>query len=187
MPLLNSQSLFFGFNVTPESIAINGTLLDKKSQNKWFSLFESLEPQRQSLQAIFPGESTLVDSFNYSNFEQLSRNIDSAGYTSKATEFSKAFFSTTKEISTFETSEGAGIALKSIDINSTYDALSGFQNELSSFRSVPVFEFTIPSLFSDTFSAFLSPINTTKFIIIEDYLVFSNSESVLQQIGRAHV
>lgn len=182
VPLLNSQSLFFGFNVTPESIAINGTLLDQKSQNKWFTLFESLEPQRQSLQAIIPSESTLMDSFNYTNFEQLSRNIDSAGYSSKATEFSKAFFSTTKEISTFETSEGAGIALKSIDINSTYDALSGFQNELSSFRSVPVFEFTIPSLFSDTFSAFLSPINTTKFIIIEDYLVFSNSESVLQLV-----
>ena len=182
VPLLNSQSLFFDFNITPESIAINGTLLDQKSQNKWFKLFEMLGPQPQSLQSIIPSESTLINSINYTDFEQLSRNIDSAGYTSKASNFSKNFFNTTKEISTFETSQGAGIALKSIDINSTYEALSSFQNELSSFRSVPLFEFTTPLLFADAFGAFMSPTHTTKFIILEDYLVFSNSENVLQLV-----
>lgn len=45
IPLLNSQSVYFGFNITPESIAMNGTILDQKSQNKWFTLFETLEPQ----------------------------------------------------------------------------------------------------------------------------------------------
>lgn len=182
VPLLNSQSMCFGFNVTPESIAINGTFLDEKSQNKWFKLFDTLEPQPQSLQSILPGESSLVNSFNYTDFEQLTRNIDSAGYRSKVSDFSKAFFSTAREISRFETSEGAGVALKSIDINATYEALSSFQNELSSFRSVPLFEFTEPSLFTDTFGPFVSAINTTKFIIIEDYLVFSSSEKVLQLV-----
>ena len=182
VPLLNFQSLYFGFNVTPESIAINGTVLDQKSENKWFKLFETLEPQSQSLQTIIPAESTLVNSFNYTDFEQLTRNIDSAGYSTKASDFSKAFFSTTKEVSKFETSEGSGIALKSIDINATYEALSSFQNELSSFRSVPLFEFTDPSLFTETFGPFISAVNTTKFIIIEEYLVFSNSEKVLQLV-----
>jgi hypothetical protein len=182
IPLLNSQSLFFGFNITPESIAINGTVLDQKSQNKWFQLFETMEPQPQSLQSIIPSESSLVNSFNYTDFEQLTRNIDSAGYTTKASEFSKAFFSTTREVGRFETSEGEGVALKSIDINATYEALSSFQNELSSFRSVPLFEFTLPSLFTDTFRPFITSSNTTKFIIIEDYLVFSNSEKVLQLV-----
>ena len=182
VPLLNAQSMYFEFSVTPESIAINGTVLDPKSQNKWFKLFDTLEPQPQSLQSILPSKSTLINSFNYTDFEQLTRNIDSAGYTTKVSEFSKAFFSTTKEISRFETSEGVGIALKSIDINATYEALSRFQNELSSFRSVPLFEFTEPSLFTDTFGPFLSPINTTKFIIIEEYLVLSSSESVLQLV-----
>jgi hypothetical protein len=182
IPLLNTESLYLGFNVTPESIEINGTVLDKKSQNKWFKLFEALEPQPQSLQSIIPSESSLINSFNYTDFEQLNRNIDSAGYTSKVSEFSKAFFNTIRETSKFETSEGTGIALKSIDINATYETLTSFQNELSSFRSVPVFEFTESSLFTDTFSPFLSLTNTTKFIIIEDYLVFSNSEKVLQLV-----
>ena len=180
VPVLNAESLYFDFNVTPESIAINGTVLDQNSKNKWFKLFETLEPQPQSLQTIIPSESTLINSFNYTDFEQLTRNIDSAGYVSKASEFSKAFFSTTKEISKFETPEGSGIALKSIDINATYEALSSFQNELSSFRSVPIFEFTNPSLFRETFGPFIAAINTTKFIIIEEYLVFSNSEKLLQ-------
>ncbi|MDB9874245.1 hypothetical protein OAC97_03205 [Flavobacteriaceae bacterium] len=182
IPLLNAQSVYFGFNVTPESIAMNGTVLDQKSQNKWFTLFENMEPQPQSLQTIIPAKSSLVNSFNYTDFEQLTRNIDSAGFDSKNSVFAKSFFSTTKEIGSFKISEGSGIALKSIDINATYEALSSFQNELSSFRSVPLFEFTEPSLFTDTFGPFLTPTNTTKFIIIEDYLVFSNFEKVLQLV-----
>ena len=182
VPLLNSQSLYFSFNVSPESIAINGTVLDQKSENKWFKLFDNLEPQTQSLQTIIPSDNTLINSFNYTDFEQLTRNIDSSGFVSKTSVFAKSFFSTTKEIGSFETSEGSGIALKSIDINATYEALSSFQNELSSFRSVPVFEFTNPSLFTETFGPFIGAINTTKFIIIEDYLVFSSSEKLLQLV-----
>jgi len=182
IPILNSQSVYFGFNITPESIAMNGTILDQKSQNKWFTLFKTLEPQPQSLQTIIPAESTRVNSFNYTDFEQLTQNIDSAGFVSKASTLAKAFFSTTKEIGSFETSEGTGIALKSIDINATYEALSSFQNELSSFRSVPLFEFTELSLFTDAFGPLLSSISPIKFIILEDYLVFSDSEKVLQLV-----
>jgi hypothetical protein len=182
IPLLNEESAYLEFNVTPESIEINGTILDKKSQNKWFELFETLEPQSQSLQSVIPSESSLINSFNYTDFEQLTRNIDTSAFTSKVSEFSKSFFNTVKEISQFETSEGAGMALKSIDINATYEALSSFQNELSSFRSVPVFEFTETSLFTDNFGAFLPLTNPTKFIVIEDYLVFSDSEKVLQLV-----
>ena len=84
--------MYFGFNVTPESIAMNGTILDQKSQNKWFTLFETLEPQPQSLQTIIPAESTLVNSFNYTDFEQLTRNIDSAGLFQKHTLFLQKHF-----------------------------------------------------------------------------------------------
>ena len=182
IPLLNSQSVYFGFNITPESVAMNGTILNQKFQNKWFTFFENLEPQPQNLQSIIPAASSLIKTFNYTDFEQLTRNIDSAGFVSKASVFAKAFFSTTKEIGSFETSEGTGVALKSIDISATYESLSSFQNELSSFRSVPLFEFTDTSLFTDAFGPLLSSIKPTKFIILEDYLVFSDSEKVLQLV-----
>ena len=187
IPLLNSQSVYFGFNITPESVAMNGTIIDQKYRNKWFTLFETLEPQSQSLQTIIPAESSLVNAFNYTDFEQLTRNIDSVGFVSKTSVFAKSFFSTTKEIGSFETSEGSGIALKSIDINATYEALSSFQNELSSFRSVPLFEFTELSLFSDAFGSLVSKIKPTKFIILDDYLVFSDSEKLLQLVISNHL
>ena len=180
--LLNLESVYLSFDITPESIAINGTLLDQESQPKWFTLFESLEPQTQSLQTIIPEQSTRIKTFNYTDFEQLSRNIDSVGYTSKVTPLAKAFFSTTKEIGAFKTTEGTGIALKSIDISATYETLSGFQNELSSFRSVPIFEFTESSMFNDCFGPLLSPMAVTKFSVLDDYLVFSYSEKVLQVV-----
>lgn len=182
MPILSNEPVYFEFNVTPESITVNGTLLASKSENKWFRFFENLDPQTQSLQTIIPVESAVVKIFNYTDFDQLTRNIDALGYASKVAALSKTFFSSTKEIGVFQIDEGTGIALKSIDINSTYEALSGFQNELSSFRSVPIFEFTELSLFNDSFGPLLTPTRPNKFIILEDYLVFSDSETVLQLV-----
>ena len=180
--LLSNEPVYFEFNVTPESITVNGTLLGSKSENKWFRFFENLDPQTQSLQTIIPAESAVVKIFNYTDFDQLTRNIDSLGYVSKVAPLAKTFFSSTKEIGVFQIAEGRGIALKSIDINSTYEALSGFQNELSSFRSVPIFEFTELSLFNDSFGPLLPPTRPNKFIILEDYLVFSDSDTVLQLV-----
>ena len=182
MPDVSLGAAFLEFNMTPESVTVNGHLLDANSENKWFRLFEKLNPQPQRLQAVFPSESQNTFIFNYTDFEQLQRNIDSLGTPSKASELAEAFFNTTEEIGIFETQEGNGIALKSIDISATYEALSGFQNELSSFRSVPLFEFTESSLFNDTFGPLLPKISPTKFITLDDYLVFSDSEEVLKLV-----
>ena len=182
MPDVSLGAVFLEFNMTPESVTINGHLLDAKSENKWFRLFEKLDPQSQGLQAVFPSESHNISIFNYTDFEQLQRNIDSLETSSKASELAKAFFNTTEEIGVFETEQGDGVALKSIDISATYEALSGFQNELSSFRSIPLFEFTESSLFNDTFGPLISKVSPTKFITLEDYLVFSDSEEVLKLV-----
>ena len=173
-------AVFLDFNMTPERVTINGTLLEEKSRNKWFKVFEKLEPQSQNLQAIFPSESHNTRVFNYNDFDQLQQNIDSIGYGSKTTELAKAIFSTTKEVGVFETKQGIGIALKSIDISATYETLNNYQNELTSFKSIPLFEFTEPSLFNDTFGPLLPKISPTKFITLGDYLVFSDSDAVLQ-------
>ena len=173
-------AVFLDFNMTPESVTINGTLLEEKSRNKWFKVFEKLEPQSQNLQAIFPSESHNTRVFNYNDFDQMQQNIDSIGYGSKTTELVKAIFSTTKEVGVFETKQGIGIALKSIDISATYETLNNYQNELNSFKSVPLFEFTEPSLFNDAFGPLLPKISPTKFITLGDYLVFSDSDAVLQ-------
>ena len=187
MPLLNNESLFFEFNVTPESIAINGTILGQKLENKWFRFFEKLEPQPQSLQTIIPAQSTRVNTFNYTDFEQLTRNIDPVGYTSKVSPLAKAFFNTIKEVGTFETPKGKGVALKSIDISATYETLSSFQNELSSFRSVPIFEFTETRMFNTVFGPLVTPIKSTKFIILDDYLIFSDSKELLELVISNHL
>ena len=173
-------AVFLDFNMTPESVTINGTLLEEKSRNKWFKVFEKLEPQSQNLQAIFPSESHNTRVINYNDFDQLQQNIDSIGYGSKTTELAKAIFSTTKEVGVFETKQGIAIALKSIDISATYETLNNYQNELTSFKSIPLFEFTEPSLFNDTFGPLLPKISPTKFITLGDYLVFSDSDAVLQ-------
>lgn len=173
-------AVFLDFNMTPESVTINGTLLEEKSRNKWFKVFEKLEPQSQNLKAIFPYKSHNTKVFSYNDFDQLQQNIDSIGYASKTTELAKAIFSTIKKVGVFETEQGIGIALKSIDISATYEALKSYQNELSSFRSIPIFEFTEPSLFNDAFGPLLTKISPKKFITLGDYLVFSDSDAVLQ-------
>lgn len=187
IPSVGFGSAFIDFYLTPENLAINGTLIDTRSHSKWFELFNNLNPQSQSLQSIFPSESHQTKVFSYDDFEQLRKNLDSLGYASKASELAKAFFSSTKEVGSFETSIGRGIALKSIDISATYNALSSFQNELSTFRSFPIFEFTETTLFNRSFGPLITPISPTNFITLGDYLVFSDSQEVLKLVISNHL
>ena len=178
--LENLGAVFLDFSISPKSITINGTTIDEKSINYWFNVFENIKPQPQSLQNIFPPQTKRAIIYGYDEFDQIQQNMESVGYDIKSNEFAHAFFNTTKEIGVFETDLGSGIALKSIDISSTYETLKDYQNEINTFRSIPVFEFTETSLFNENFGSITQGIKPTKFIALEDYLVFSSSSEVLK-------
>tara|TARA_Y100000385_G_scaffold109413_1_gene113600 strand:- start:184 stop:2544 length:2361 start_codon:yes stop_codon:yes gene_type:complete len=178
--LENLGNIFLDFSVSPVSVTINGTTVDEKSINHWFNIFENIKPQPQSLQNIFPPQTKRAIVYGYDDFNQMQRNLQDIGCDIKSNEFADAFFNTTKEIGVFETGLGSGIALKSIDISSTYETLKEYQNEINTFRSIPIFEFTETSLFDENFESITQGIKPTKFIALEDYLVFSSSSEVLK-------
>ena len=178
--LENLGNIFLDFSVSPVSVTINGTTVDEKSINHWFNIFENIKPQPQSLQNIFPPQTKRAIVYGYDDFNQIQQNLQDIGCDIKSNEFADAFFNTTKEIGVFETGLGSGIALKSIDISSTYETLKEYQNEINTFRSIPIFEFTETSLFDENFESITQGIKPTKFIALEDYLVFSSSSEVLK-------
>jgi hypothetical protein len=74
------------------------------------------------------------------------------------------------------------IVLKSIDAIATKDALQDYQNITSNFRNIPIYEFTNPSLFKTIFNPFISVETISNYTIINDFFVFAQSETQLQNI-----
>lgn len=178
--LENLGALLLDFNVFPKSIAINGAIVDEKSINHWSNIFENIKPRSQSLQDIFPPQTKKASVYSYDDFDQIQRNLEYIGCDIKSNELAHTFFNTTKEIGVFETDIGSGIALKSIDISSSYESIKEYQNQINTFRSIPVFEFTETLLFKENFESITQGIKPTKFIALDDHLIFSSSYEVLK-------
>lgn len=175
------QPLFLDIVVKPNSIEINGITLQNDS-NSWYKLFGTNKPQRQHLSAVVPTEASKFSSFTVTDFELFSTQLDSIGNSTSTTPFAIDLFSSISEIGRFNIKENTAIALKSIDIQSTYESLTAYQNELSSFRSVPIFEFNIPDFFKSIFYPLIEIDNINQFVILDDYLVFSNTEDILKLV-----
>ena len=71
--------------------------------------------------------------------------------------------------------------MSSIDPTGTYDALESEQIN-SIFRSVEIFDFNAPEIFSDTFSPLVSNTSAHFYVNLDDFFVFSDSVGVLQTV-----
>ena len=71
----------------------------------------------------------------FSDFEQFYKNIRQNDSTLQFAEFDDFLFQTTDEIGSIETSNGTAIALHSLDIRASLEALPGQANVIKSFRS----------------------------------------------------
>lgn len=174
------EDVLLDVNVTPESIAINGIYCQPKSS--WAKVFEQIVPKKQQLNPIVPYDVQKFESLVYGNFDQFSKNMQAIDSTLVDSQFSKTLLGTTQEVGHIKTVNGTALAFHSIDINASREALVGFQEKIKTFRSVPIFKFNNDSIFSQSLGVVLPKINCSSYTIIDDYLVFSNQESVLENI-----
>ena len=182
-PLLNDVLL--DVNATPKYISLSGIYTN--SSSKWNTIFENIYPKTQQLTNIVPVDVKNFESFVYSDFEQFSKNIKLIDSSLVFSEFSKSLFETSQEIGTIKTSNGSAIALHSIDISASREALLGFQEQLQSFRSVPIYKFDNDSVFSQNFEYLFSKLNVSNYTIIDDFIIFSENETLTKEIISNHL
>ena len=179
------NNVLLDVKATPKYISIRGIYND--SNSKWNHLFENISPNTQQLSSIVPDDIENFETFIYSDFEQFSKNLKILDSTLVFSELSKTILETSQEIGSIKTSNGSAIVLHSIDISASKEALLGFQEQLQSFRSVPIYKFENDSVFSQNFEGLLPKLNSSNYTIINDFLIFSENETVTEEIISKHI
>ena len=170
-------------DASPTSLSFNGVYID----SKWNAIFENLAPKISNLSEITPDQNQKFRSFMFSDFKQFYKNIRQNDSTLQFAEFDDFLFQTTDEIGSIESLNGTAIALHSIDIRASLEALSGQVNVIKSFRSFPIIKFDKNSIFKQGFGNILPNIEVSFYTVLDNFIVFSDYETILEEIISKYV
>lgn len=184
-----SHCMSFDAEVAPDQITFNGITTTNDSLSQLLNVFKNTIPQENTIQNITPSSSNGFLSLTFDDFEVFYKNInnyriqklDSIFY-SNDSNFYFDLFQTTTEVGEIYFDTETAVVLKSFDIVSTKEALQDYQNEVSNFRTIPIFEFSNSNIFNIVFSSFFSHKILSYYIILDDFFVFANSIEQLQII-----
>lgn len=177
-----TKTLALDTQITPEQIMLNGIGLSNDSIPQLLNVFKQTIPQENTIQNIAPSNSSSLLSFTYNDFDILKENLLKFNNTTSDSLTNDELFQTINEVATLTLNDDSAIILKSIDASATKEALREHQNIVSTFRTNDIFEFNNSTLFEDTFTPLVAINNVTQYIIIDDYFVFSASETLLQEV-----
>ena len=177
-----AHSIAFDTKITPDQFMLSRVSINNDSIHNFVDLFKNTIPQENSIQNIAPSNSSGFLSFTYNDFQTLHKNL--AQYKQQQIDSTLHFelLETLKEVGVIYLNKSKVLALKSIDALSTKDILNSEENKVASFRNIDIFSFNESAYFEDIFSPILSFSNTSKYINIDDYFVFSDEEEELKTI-----
>ena len=179
------NNVLLDVKATPKYISLSGIYTD--SNSKWNHLFENILPKTQQLSSVVPDDIENFETFIYSDFQQFSKNLKALDSTLVFSELSKTLLETSQEIGSIKTSNGSAILLHSIDISTSKEALVGYQEQLQSFRSVPIYKFENDSIFNQNFEGLLPKLNISNYTVIDEFLIFSENETLTEEIISKHI
>lgn len=164
-----------------DDIFINGIAKSLDSSQNVIDLFKNTVPQENQIQHITPGNSDGYLSFTFDDFQVLNKNLIRFNSKDSITE-NTTLFNSIIEVGVIYEDEKRAVALNSIDVIATQDALLDEQNNIDTYRDITLFEFSKSAIFQKTFHPFLSDISVSKYCILDNYFVFANSTEQLQNI-----
>ena len=168
--------------VFPDQITFNGIAITNDTLPQLLNAFKNTIPQENSIQHIAPSNSTGFLSLTFDDFEVFSKNSNSFNTNSLDSLVNHELFQTINEVGEIYFDTKTVIVLKSIDAFATKEALQDYQNVVSNFRSVPIFEYLNSDIFNTVFNPLISASAVSDYIIIDDFFVFANSIVQLQNI-----
>jgi len=177
-----SNSVILDAEISPDQIIFNGITIEKDTLPQLLKVFKNTNPQENTIQHIVPSNSKGFLSLTFDDFEVFYKNVKSINANSIDSLVNYDLFHTINEVGEIYFDTETAVVLKSIDVLATKEALLDYQNVVSNFRTIPVFEFSDSEIFTTVFNPFISNNNHSKYINIDDFFVFANSETTLQNI-----
>jgi len=168
--------------LSPDQITFNGHTITNDTLPQLLKAFKNTIPQENTIQHIAPSNSSGFLSLTFDDFEMFYKNLNSFNKNAIDSISYSELFQTIHEVGEIYFDTETVIVLKSIDAIATKEALQEHQNEVSNFRTIPIYEYSNSEIFNSVFGSFISHEIRSYYIIIDDFFVFSNSIEQLQNI-----
>ncbi len=177
-----SNLVMLDTEVSPNKITFNGIVTTNDSLSEIVDIFKGTIPQENTIHKIASSNSEGFLSFTFNDYSTLYQNL--MDYQKQAIDSTIQFelFETINEVGEIYYKENTALVLNSIDAVASIDALQEHQNIVSSYRDINILEFKNPSYFKDSFGMLITTDSVSKYINIEDFFIFSDSEDILQNI-----
>ncbi|ALJ06088.1 ribonuclease HII [Pseudalgibacter alginicilyticus] len=168
-------------DISQNEIIINGITKDSDSTKSLINIFKNTIPQENQTQNVTPPDSDGFMSFTFNNFKIFKKNL--IKFNKKDSLISATtLFDNIIEIGVIYKDNDKAIALNSLDVIGTHDALLSEQNNIETYRQVDIFGFSTPNLFAETLSPFITSNTFEYYCVLDNFFVYSNSINMLQQI-----
>lgn len=168
--------------LSEDKILVNGIAISNDTIPKLTTVFNGTIPQENTIQNIAPSNADGYMSFSFDDFQILYDNLNRLKQTPTDSIYNPELFQTINEVGYIYMDNKNALVLKSIDASATKESLRDHQNSITSFRNIPIFEFSNTSFFSSVFDPIISIESITLYSVLDDFFVFSNSEDVLKDI-----
>ena len=168
-------------SIDQDDILFNGITKATDSSKSLINIFKNTIPQENQTHHITPSNSDGFMSFTFNDYKTFETNL--AKFNNKDSIASTTMlFNDIIEVGIIYQGKDHAIALNSIDVIATKDALLSEQNRIDSYREVDIFSFSLPLLFPKTFEPLVSFNNANKYCVLDNFFVFADSIEMLQNI-----
>ncbi len=168
-------------DVKQNTICINGITKATDTTKILNNIFKNTIPQENQTQNVTPNTCDGFMSFTFKNFETINSNLNAFHKKDSLSESSPIFENIT-EVGVIYEGKNRAIALNSVDVIATEDALISEQTIVDTYRGVEIYNFNKPDLFSNTFSPLIKQNNINKYCMLDTFFVFSDNVAMLQNI-----
>lgn len=168
-------------DVNQNAIYINGITKATDTTKILNNIFKNTIPQENQTQNVTPNTSDGFMSFTFKNFKTINGNLNAFHKKDSLSE-SSPIFDNIIEVGVIYQNQNRAIAINSVDVIATEDALISEQTIVDAYRGVDIYSFSKPSLFSNTFSPLIKQNNINKYCVLDTFFVFSDNVAILQNI-----
>ena len=162
-------------------IVLNGITKATDSLESAINIFKNTIPQENSIPTITPSNSDGFMSITFDNFKSFEANLITFNK-KDSTYISPSLFNDIVEIGIIYQGKEQALVLNSMDNIATKDALIGNENIIDTYREIKIYDFDDPLIFSKTFTPFIAFNNANIYCVIDNFFVFADSKSLLQNI-----
>ena len=186
--LLNSETEKIGnwmtidSEVSQDKIVFNGITTYQDTIPQLLNVFNLNIPQENTIQHVIPESTESAISLTFSDYSLFNENLEYFNQTKNDSISNSELFQTVNEIGLFSLDNQSLIAMHSLDANATNEALNIQRNENSTFRDIPIYDYSNSALFKSSFHPFFKIDSISHYSKIDDFYVFAKNTSILEEV-----